>query len=146
MNLLIVDNEIVQIENLRIGLSSRGHCVYQALNGREALSLIENDANQIDVVITDYAMPEINGLELLQNIRWKHGNLPVILMTAYGHRDLILDALRNQCNGFIDKPFTLDQLLLEIDRVKSNMPQNMTPGTAGKSIPPLPVVLRRNAV
>ena len=146
MNVLIVDDEIVQIENLRIGLSSRGHHVYQALNGHEALSLIENDVNPIDVVITDYAMPEINGLELLQNIRWKHDNLPVILMTAYGHRDLILDALRNQCNGFIDKPFTLDQLLHEIDRVKSNIRQNMTPGTAGKSIPHLPVVLRRNAV
>ena len=140
MNVLIVDDEIVQIENLRIGLSSRGHRVYQALNGHEALSLIENDANQIDVVITDYAMPEINGLELLQNIRWKHDNLPVILMTAYGHRDLILDALRNQCNGFIDKPFTLDQLLHEIDRVKSNMLQNIIPGTPEKSKPSQPVV------
>jgi len=116
VNVLIVDDEIVQLENLRIGLSSRGHHVLQTLNAQEALSLIENEANQIDLVITDYAMPEINGMELLRIIRRKHGNLPVIMMTAYGQRELVLGAWRNQCNGFIDKPFTLDQLLHEIDR------------------------------
>jgi DNA-binding NtrC family response regulator len=126
VNVLIVDDEIVQVENLRIGLSRRGYHVLQALSGHEALCLIENDALEIDLVISDYAMPEMNGIELLQNIRWKHGNLPVILMTAYGKRDIVLDALRNQCNGFIDKPFSLDQLLLEIDRVNSNMLQTMT--------------------
>jgi DNA-binding NtrC family response regulator len=127
LNLLIVDDEIVQVENLGIGLSSRGYHVLLALSGHEALKLIENDAIGIDLVITDYTMPGMNGIALLQNIRWKHGNLPVILMTAYGQRDIVLDALRNQCNGFIDKPFTLDQLLHEIDRVKSNLLQNLTP-------------------
>ena len=125
VNVLIVDDEIVQVENLSIGLSSRGYHVLHALSGHEALNLIENDALEIDLVITDYAMPEMTGIALLQNIRWKHGNLPVILMTAYGQRDLILDALRNQCNGFIDKPFTLDQLLHEIDRVKGLMLHDM---------------------
>jgi two-component system, cell cycle sensor histidine kinase and response regulator CckA len=126
VNMLIVDDEIVQIENLRIGLSSRGHHVLQAPSGREALNMIENDALSIDLVITDYAMPGMNGLELLQNIRWKHGSLPVILMTAYRQRDIVLDALRNQCNGFLDKPFTLNQLLHEIDRVMANAHQNKT--------------------
>lgn len=124
--MLIVDDEIVQIENLRIGLSSRGFHVLQALSGNEAFSLIEDDALEIDLVITDYAMPGMNGIELLQNIRWKHGNLPVIMMTAYRQRDIVLDALRNQCNGFLDKPFTLNQLLHEIDRVMTNMLQNKT--------------------
>jgi len=127
VNVLIVDNEIVQVENLRIGLSSRGYHVLQALSGHEALNLIENDANQIDLVITDYAMPGINGMELLRNIRLRHGNLPVILMTAYGERDIILDALRHQCNGFIDKPFTLEGLLHEIYRIKIPSRQNMSP-------------------
>jgi len=130
VNVLIVDDEIVQIENLRIGLSSRGYHVLQALSGHEALKLIENEALEIDLVITDYAMPGMNGIELLQNIRWKHGNLPVILMTAYGQRDIVLDALRNQCNGFMDKPFTLDRLLHEIERVKSNPLRNVPPGNS----------------
>ncbi len=125
MNVLIVDDEIVHIENLGIGLGSRGCHVIQALSGREALNLIEKGTPEIDLVITDYAMPEMNGIELLQNIRWKHGSLPVILMTACGQRDIVIDALRNQCSGFIDKPFTLDQLLHEIERVKANTLQNL---------------------
>jgi len=132
VNVLIVDNEIVHVENLGIGLRSRGYHVIPALSGHEALKLIENDALEVDLVITDYGMPEMNGIELLQNIRWKHGNLPVILMSAYGQRDIVLDALRNRCNGFIDKPFTLEQLLHEIDRVKASMLQNMTPDAPGK--------------
>jgi DNA-binding NtrC family response regulator len=125
VNVLIVDNEIVQVENLRIGLSSRGYHVLQALSGQDALDLIEKDS-RIDLVLSDYAMPEMNGIELLQNIRWRHGNLPVILMSAYGQREeIVLDTLRNQCNGFIDKPFTLDRLQQEIERVKVHFVQNM---------------------
>jgi DNA-binding NtrC family response regulator len=127
VNVLIVDDEIVQVENLSIGLSSRGYYILQAPSGHEALNLLKNEAIKIDLVITDYAMPEMNGMALLQNIRRRHGNLPVIMMTAYVQRDIVLDALRNQCNGFIDKPFTLEQLLQEIDRVKSNELRNMAP-------------------
>jgi DNA-binding NtrC family response regulator len=127
VNVLIVDDEIVQVENLRIGLSSRGYHILQALNGLEALSLIENDANQIDLLITDYAMPGINGMELLQIIRRRHGNLPVIMMTACRQRDLVLEAWRNQCNGFIEKPFSLDRLIDEIDKVKGPVLQATVP-------------------
>ncbi|MFZ3045675.1 MAG: response regulator [Desulfatirhabdiaceae bacterium] len=140
MNVLVVDNEIVQLENLRIGLSERGYHVLQALSGHEALNLIEDDAIEIDLVITDYEMPDINGIDLLQNIRWKQGNLPVILMTAYGHKDIVQEAFRNQCNGFINKPFTLEQLLQVIDTVKFNRIQNMDSGMAGKIEPHQPRV------
>jgi DNA-binding NtrC family response regulator len=133
MNILIVDNEIVQVENLRIGLISRGFHVLRALNGQDALNLIENDPSNIDLVITDYAMPEMDGIELLQNIRWKHKDLPVILMTAYGHRGIIIDAMQNQCNGFIDKPFSLNQLLQEIERVRLNLIKNAKSGASEKT-------------
>lgn len=133
MNVLVVDNEIVQLENLRIGLTERGYHVLQAQSGPEALNLIETEVLEIDLVITDYEMPEMNGIELLQNIRWKQGNLPVILMTAYGQRDIALEAFRNHCNGYIDKPFSLDQLLHVIHTVKSNITHNMTLETPKKA-------------
>ncbi len=139
MNVLVVDDEIVQVENLRIGLSSKGYHVLQALNGQQALNLIENTLNQVDLVITDYAMPGMNGIELLQHIRWKHGKLPVILMTAYEDRDIILAALRNQCSGFIDKPFTLEQLSDEIDRIKAYYFNGLISGQTGN--PHLPVTV-----
>jgi DNA-binding NtrC family response regulator len=133
VNVLVVDNEIDQVENLRIGLSNKGYHVLQTQNGHEALNLIENDALGIELVITDYDMPGINGIELLLNIRQKHGNMPVILMTAYGWNDIIINARQNHCNGFINKPFTLDLLLHEIEKVKGAMLEDRATGTISVS-------------
>jgi DNA-binding NtrC family response regulator len=117
MNILIVDDEKVQIETLRRGLRTRGFTVSEALNGKQALEQLSGE-NKIDVVITDYAMPEMNGIELLKEIRKTDKHLPVIMMTAYGDKDLVVDAMRNSCDGFIDKPFNLEELLVEINRRK----------------------------
>lgn len=58
-------------------------------------------------------------------------------MTAYGEKDLVIDALRNSCNSFIEKPFTLDQLLKEIDRVIFSMLQNINSRQLDGLIPKL---------
>ncbi len=107
---LIVDDEIVQIETLRRGLRTRGCRVLDALCGTEALAHLEG-GDAIDLVITDYAMPEMNGMELLVKIREKNKAIPVIMMTAYGDKDLVVEAMRHRCDGFLDKPFTLEELL-----------------------------------
>jgi len=77
----------------------------------------------VDMVITDYAMPEMNGLSLLKNIRKSDRKLPVIMMTAYGDKGIVIDALRNRCDSFIEKPFTLGQLMKETERALSNVPE-----------------------
>ncbi|MCP4691741.1 MAG: response regulator [Desulfobacterales bacterium] len=107
---LIVDDEIVQIETLKRGLRTRGCRVLDALGGKQALAHLEQ-VDEIDLVITDYAMPEMNGMELLEKIRKKNKTLPVIMMTAYGDKDLVVEAMRHRCDGFLDKPFTLQELL-----------------------------------
>jgi len=135
MKILVVDDEIDEVESLSRGLRSKGHHVLQALNAQEALNHIHNDSNRIDLVITDWAMPMMNGMELLRDIRKNHGNLPVIMMTAYGRKDLIIDALRNRCDCFIEKPFTLEQLLNEIERAKTHLLQNMSLHQLSESIP-----------
>ncbi|HYA13466.1 MAG TPA: response regulator [Syntrophales bacterium] len=135
MKILVVDDEIDEVESLNRGLRSKGYHVLQALNAQEALNHLCNDATRIDLVITDYAMPMMNGMDLLRDIRKNHGNLPVIMMTAYGKKDLIIDALRNRCDCFIEKPFTLEQLLNEIERVKAYILQNMSLHQLSESIP-----------
>ena len=119
MNILVVDDEVVQLESLRRGLRTRGYQVLEALSAEEALKCFtHSNMNKIDLVLSDYLMPGMNGIELLKRIRNHHGSLPVILMTAYGEKDLVIEALRNRCDSFIEKPFTLDQLMQEIERVK----------------------------
>ena len=123
MNILVVDDEVVQIETLSRGLKSQGYQVDHALNGTEALKKLQNKLTKVDMVITDYAMPGMNGLSLLKNIRKSDRTLPVIMMTAYGDKEIVIDALRNRCNSFIEKPFTLEKLMEETERALSNVPE-----------------------
>jgi CheY-like chemotaxis protein len=117
MNILVVDDEKVQIETLRRALRSKGYQVFEALNAIEALDQLESMTYRIDMVLTDYVMPGKDGIELLKKIREKYGELPVIIMTAYGEKGMLIDAMRNRCDGFIEKPFNVDQLINEIQRV-----------------------------
>ena len=118
MNILVVEDDKVQLESLRRGLRNKGHQVLEALSAEEALNrFTHSNMTKIDLVLSDYVMPGLNGIELLKRIRENHGSLPVILMTAYGEKDLVIEALRNRCDSFLEKPFTLDQLIQEIERV-----------------------------
>jgi len=107
---LIVDDKRVQLKTLRRGLKTRGYRVVEAVSGREALEHLVRDP-AIDMVLTDYAMPEMNGIVLLKKIRQNNKTIPVIIMTAYGDKDLVIEAMHHQCSGFIEKPFDMDELL-----------------------------------
>ncbi len=125
MNILVVDDEVIQVETITRGLISKGYEVTQAQNGDEALQKLQDEPDKIHMVITDYAMPGMNGLGLLKKIRSTHRSIPVIMMTAYGEKELVIDALRHRCDSFIEKPFTLDQLLAETERALENgYPEN----------------------
>jgi DNA-binding NtrC family response regulator len=114
--ILVVDDKRVQLKTLRRGLRTRGYQVVEAISGKEALDHLVKD-NKIDIVLTDYAMPEMNGIELLQKIRKNNRTIPVIIMTAYGDKSLVIEAMHHRCNGFIDKPFDMDELFEEIKKI-----------------------------
>ncbi len=115
-SILIVDDEKVQIETLKRGLKIKGFKTIESLSGKEALQKLKEN-NEISLVITDYSMPEMNGIELLGNIRNFDKQLPVIIMTAYGDKEIAVEAMKKNCNGFLDKPFSLEKLLEEINRL-----------------------------
>ncbi|MBC2693874.1 MAG: response regulator [Desulfobacteraceae bacterium] len=118
MNILVVDNNAVWLETLKRGLKISGHEVMEAMSANEALMNLSNPNTPcIDLVLTDYVMAEMNGIELLKEIRKNFGSLPVVIMTAYVEKVLLIDAFRNHCNGFIEKSFTLDQLMRKIKKV-----------------------------
>lgn len=137
MNILVVDDEIVMADSLRIGLESRGYKVVECNSVIKALAKLNRRDQEIDIVITDYLMPTLNGLDLLGAIRERYPTLPVIIMTAYAETSLVIKALRNHCNGFIEKPFSLDQLVGEIEKVKLYHLQNTKSSNLQQVLPRL---------
>jgi len=119
MNILVVDDDVIWLQTLKRGLKTRGYQTLEALDANEALEKLSNpNTPAIDLVLTDYLMSEMNGIELLKEIRMNYGgHLPVIIMTAYAENSLLIEAFRNHCNGFIEKSSTLDQFMQEINRV-----------------------------
>jgi len=127
MNILVVDDEAVLVESIKIGLQSKGHQVIAANCGQEALDYLFEGGQRIDMVITDYLMPGMTGIDLLVAIRQRAPTLPVVLMTAYGETKLVIEALKNKCDGFLEKPFTLDHLIQEIEAVNAGRLHGKTP-------------------
>jgi FixJ family two-component response regulator len=121
MNILVVDDEVMMLESIKIGLMSKGYNVVGFDNGQQALDHLSGRDHGIDLVITDYLMPIINGMDLLLAIRLRHQTLPVLIMTAYADTSLILEAFNNGCSGFVEKPFSREQLIYEIDRIEQRL-------------------------
>ena len=82
--------------------------IHSADNGAEALRLIR--ARPPDLVITDYLMPEMDGLELLLRIGREHPLIPVILMTGYGNEEIAFKAARSGARAYVPKPALAKQL------------------------------------
>jgi CheY-like chemotaxis protein len=83
--------------------------------GKEALTAI--DREMPDVVLTDLQMPEMNGLELVEAVKTRHPQLPVILMTAHGSEDIALQALQQGAASYVPKRNLSRDLLDTIENV-----------------------------
>ena len=90
--ILIIDDEAAIRESLETLLTLEGYAVEMAVNGEDGLVAIER--NTYDLVLLDLALPGKNGLEILAIIRERHPSLPVIMITAYGKVDNVVDAIR----------------------------------------------------
>ena len=110
--ILIIDDEAAIRESLETLLALEGYAVETAVNGEEGLERIEE--NYYDLVLLDLALPGKSGLEILPLIRERNPSLPVIMITAYGKVDNVVDAIRSGAQNFIQKPWDNEKLLADI--------------------------------
>ena len=106
--ILVVDDEPIVCESIRMLLSFDGHDVRTAGNGPEALSRFDPEA--FDLLITDFAMSGMDGAELARRVREQAPQLPVILLTAYAE---MLDSWKadlTSVDRVMSKPFRLEDL------------------------------------
>ncbi|MFH1982694.1 MAG: sigma-54 dependent transcriptional regulator [Pseudomonadota bacterium] len=107
---LIVDDEKNYPPILSAVLEEDGFGTLSAFSAREALELIEN--SDVDLVLADMKMPEMDGIALLENIKQRNPDLPVIMMTAHGTVEKAVEAMQKGAHNFILKPFDNDQLVI----------------------------------
>ncbi len=98
---LVVDDSAVDRKLAGGCLSNRGFDVEFAENGADALKLIEQQSP--DIVLTDLVMPEVDGLELVSQIKKSYRSLPVILMTAHGNEETAVRALKTGAANYVPK-------------------------------------------
>ena len=113
--ILIIDDEIVLILMLKKILSMANHNIITANSGSSALTSLAK--NRVDMVITDLMMPEMDGLALLRDIRANKNSkdLPVIVLTGVGAKDLRDQARQLGANAILTKPIGSQELLQVID-------------------------------
>jgi DNA-binding NtrC family response regulator len=109
---LLVDDEPGMLFALEALLETRGDEAVLARDGAEALTLLDG----VDLVITDFAMPGMDGLELLRRIRERDEALPVVLLTAHGSERVAVRAIRSGAYEYVPKPFDVDEMSTLIDR------------------------------
>jgi two-component system response regulator AtoC len=109
---LIVDDEPSLLFALRELLKSSGHDVVPASSGDQALQQLEG----VDVVVTDYQMPGMDGVQLLSAIRERDESVPVIMLTARGSERLAVRAMKAGAYEYLTKPLDIDEMTLVVQR------------------------------
>ncbi|MFU8802470.1 MAG: sigma-54-dependent transcriptional regulator [Bradymonadaceae bacterium] len=112
LRILIIDDEESIRHMLTMVLRKEGCTVKAVDNGEEGLK--ELLVHPYDVVITDVRMPKMGGLELLEEIEERELSTTVIVMSAFGSRELAIEALKKGAYDYIDKPFKKDEIILTI--------------------------------
>ena len=112
--ILIVDDEKNYPLVLSAVLQEEGYETLTAHSGIHALEILEH--SDVDLVLTDMKMPKMDGIELLEKIKEKDAELPVMMMTAYGTVEKAVEAMQKGAYNYILKPFDNEQLILYVNK------------------------------
>jgi CheY-like chemotaxis protein len=115
--ILIVDDEVLIREGLKITLELEGYLVEIAEDGREAVKIIESF--RPDVIVTDIIMPEKDGIEVIINLRRTNRDIKIIAISGGGRisaKDHLRIASKLGANNILTKPFSAKELIAEIEK------------------------------
>ncbi len=115
-SLLIIDDEETQVQSLKSFLGKRNFEIYTATNGEEGFNTVQNYL--IDIVLTDFNMPGWNGLTTLHNIKKFNPEVDVVVMTAYGTIESVVNLMKAGAYDYLTKPIDLDELENLLNRIK----------------------------
>src|SRR5260221_5776967 len=115
-SVLVVDDSPID-RHLAVGLlrTAPDFTVFEAVDGRDALAQIE--LHLPDLVVTDMMMPNMNGLELVEEVKEQFPLIPIILMTSQGSEEIAVQALQKGAASYVPKRLLASELIEIVDRV-----------------------------
>ncbi len=131
MNILVVDDVVTVVSILRTTLSSKGHSVTTARDGKQAAEILTT--SPMDIVLTDWLMPELDGLGLIQWIRAHVQPVPVIIMiTSMESADARVKVLDAGADAYLVKPIKPQGIIDVITDIEQKKFQRVTPSIIDK--------------
>lgn len=118
--ILIVEDEEATLNSMRLILKMAGYKVETAKDGQEAFNEVMNSLENgilFDLIITDVAMPNLNGLELLDKLNHEKLMIPVIAITGHADKKMMLELILKGCDTCLLKPIEQDKLIDQVNYV-----------------------------
>lgn len=114
VQVLIVEDEKLIRWSLRQKLEARGFAVVEREDGASTVEALDHQV--FDLILLDYKLPDMTGLDILRHVREKDADVVVIMMTAYSSIESAVDAIKLGAYDYLTKPFDMDQLLRVADK------------------------------
>ena len=115
MKILVAEDEMIMLKTIELRLKKDGHEIITCSDGREAILKI--DETNPDLIITDIMMPFASGLEIIEAVKRKDGkHAKVIVLSAMGQENVVLEAFQLGADDFITKPFSPNELSMRVKR------------------------------
>jgi DNA-binding NtrC family response regulator len=111
-SILVIDDEAGIRESLEVLLSLEGYSIKTASDGDQGMRMLETES--FDLILLDLALPGQSGIDLLPQIKERQPETPVIMITAYGTVDNVVEAIRAGAENFVQKPWDNEKLLADI--------------------------------
>jgi len=137
-SILVVDDTPPTLEVLERNLTSEGYQVFTASSADEAIRILE--VSPVDLVVTDFKMPKVSGLDLIRHVRENFKDTEVMMITGYATIEGAVKAVKTGAEEYLPKPFTDEELLsavqraldkLHIRKASQMQPQGALPGLHG---------------
>jgi two-component system, NarL family, invasion response regulator UvrY len=121
INILIADDNPVILSTLRKIITSHAdfHIVCEATGGLQALEMVKDHLNEINIVVLDVNMPDMHGLEVLINLRKNYPQLPVLMLSGFSDSNYSSKCLKEGAAGFVGKEDASDLLPNAIRKIIS---------------------------
>lgn len=124
MTILIVEDNPINARLLVLMLQAAGYQTVVARNGKEGLAMLAS-TQDIQLIITDYMMPEMDGLEFIERVRAlpAFNDIPILVVSAHADLGTVKRVQGLQCDGFLVKPIDKQDLLKRVEQVLRSQPQ-----------------------